>query len=534
MSQHHDRRGDTSLRSGSNRPNTASARAGSESMNDIEGVPNGDDPGFSKDAGDTRASRGHDELPSGPGISCVGDRPQVRGMAPCSLRKSQGSTPPGSIRVFISSTFRDMHGERDELVKRVFPQIRKLCESRGVAFTEVDLRWGVTEEQKAEGKVLAVCLSEIRNCRPFFIGLIGERYGWVPGEIAPNLIEVEPWLGNCGGHSVTELEILHGVLNDPAMAGHAFFYLRDPAYLGRLPRGADRADFACEGPESAKKLARLKDRIRSSGFPVRDGYRDPRELADFVLSDLRDTVNGLFPEGSEPDPLDRELAEHEAFARSRARIYVARPADFRALDDHADRRGHPLVVLGESGSGKSALLANWALGRRGRESGEVLLMHFVGATPESADVGLILRRIVAELKRRCDLPREVPDRPDRLQAEFGDWLAAAAEKFRIVLVLDALNQVDDRDGAADLSWLPEALPANVRVIVSTLPGRVLDEAARRGWSSLLRRAARARGAGGPGRRLPGPLFQGAELGAGPPPCRVPGDRQPALPPRPAG
>jgi hypothetical protein len=393
-------------------------------------------------------------------------------------------SPARTIRVFISSTFRDMHGERDELVKRAFPQIRKLCESRGVTFTEVDLRWGVTDEQKAEGNVLSVCLAEIRNCRPYFIGLIGERYGWVPDEISPNLIEHEPWLGACGGHSVTELEILHGVLNDPAMAGHALFYLRDPAYLKHLPKGAHRADFASEGPESAEKLARLKDRIRCSGFPVRESYRDPHELADSVLSDLRDTVNRLFPEGSEPDPLDRESAEHEAFARSRAQVYVARPADFRALDEHAEGTGTALVVLGESGSGKSALLANWALGRREHHSGAVLLMHFVGATPESADVGLILRRLVGELKRRCDLPREIPDRTDRLQAEFGDWLAAAGEKFRIVLVLDALNQIEDRDEALDLAWLPEALPANVRVIVSTLPGRALDEAARRGWRSL--------------------------------------------------
>jgi hypothetical protein len=35
------------------------------------------------------------------------------------------------IRVFVSSTFRDMHAERDELIKRVFSQLRKLCETRG-------------------------------------------------------------------------------------------------------------------------------------------------------------------------------------------------------------------------------------------------------------------------------------------------------------------------------------------------------------------------------------------------------------------
>ncbi len=85
-----------------------------------------------------------------------------------------------SIRVFVSSTFRDMHEERDELIKRVFPQLRRLCEARGVAWSEVDLRWGVTDEQKAEGAVLPICLAEIDRSRPYFIGLLGQRYGWIP------------------------------------------------------------------------------------------------------------------------------------------------------------------------------------------------------------------------------------------------------------------------------------------------------------------------------------------------------------------
>ena len=33
------------------------------------------------------------------------------------------------VRVFVCSTFRDMHEERDYLVKFIFPQLRKLCES---------------------------------------------------------------------------------------------------------------------------------------------------------------------------------------------------------------------------------------------------------------------------------------------------------------------------------------------------------------------------------------------------------------------
>ena len=29
-------------------------------------------------------------------------------------------------------------------------------------------------------KFLEVCLREIEDCRPYFIGLMGERYGWIP------------------------------------------------------------------------------------------------------------------------------------------------------------------------------------------------------------------------------------------------------------------------------------------------------------------------------------------------------------------
>src|SRR4030042_6733290 len=138
------------------------------------------------------------------------------------------------IRVFVSSTFKDMHEEREELIKRVFPQLRKRCGARGVVWGEGDLRWGIPDEAKAEGQVLPICLAEIHRCRPYFIGLLGERYGWVPEEIPPELIAQEPWLQEHLHHSVTELEILHGVLNNPEMADHAFFYFRAPAYVESL------------------------------------------------------------------------------------------------------------------------------------------------------------------------------------------------------------------------------------------------------------------------------------------------------------
>lgn len=85
------------------------------------------------------------------------------------------------IRVFLSATFRDTDAERTYLVKQVFPKVRAACLARQVGFSEIDLRWGVSEEESKNGATVEICLKEIDRCRdfpPFFVGFLGERYGW--------------------------------------------------------------------------------------------------------------------------------------------------------------------------------------------------------------------------------------------------------------------------------------------------------------------------------------------------------------------
>lgn len=68
-----------------------------------------------------------------------------------------------------------MHAERDFLVRFVFPELRERCAKRNLHLIDVDLHWGVTEEEDKQGKVIEICFDEIERCRPFFIGLLGER-----------------------------------------------------------------------------------------------------------------------------------------------------------------------------------------------------------------------------------------------------------------------------------------------------------------------------------------------------------------------
>lgn len=403
------------------------------------------------------------------------------------------------IRVFISSTFRDMQAERDELVKYTFPQLRALCESRGVVWGEVDLRWGITDEEKAEGKVLPLCLEEIKNCRPYFIGLLGERYGWVPDEIPKDLIDREPWLREHLNHSVTELEILHGVLRNPDMAEHAFFYFRDPSYIDKLPENQKQFyveeiqpeeeikyghnEAAQRSEDRKQKLKLLKESIRESNFP-KENYPEPKALGELVLRDLMVVIKKLYPEGSTPNPLDREAFAHEHFARSRSSFYIGRQEYFDRLNQHVTSNDQPLTILGESGSGKSALLSNWALQYKEDHSDTLVIMHFMEATSYSANWMAMLQRIMGEFKRYLDIPEQIPGDPQEVKAAFTNWLHMAAARGRIVLIFDGLNQLEDRDAAPDLMWLPPFIPENIRTIVSTLPGRPLDEIKRREWKCL--------------------------------------------------
>ena len=385
------------------------------------------------------------------------------------------------IRVFVSSTFRDMQDEREELIKRIFPQLRKICETRGVTWGEVDLRWGVSDEQKAEGRVLPICLDEVRRCRPYFIGLLGDRYGWILDGVEPAILAREPWLARYRGRSVTEIEMVCGVLDNPEMADHAFFYFRDLSASAAL-----RLDPPLEPspPDATSKLDALKDRIRKSKFPLREKFRSAQELGEFILADFTRLIDRLFPPDQAPDPLDREAAMHDAFASGRARVYVGREDYYARLDAQARGDGTALVVLGASGLGKSALLGNWALRYRAGHPDDFLFMHFLGASPASADWTALARRFLRELNRRFRMTAPIPDQPAALRKSFADALRMAGAMHRVIMVLDGLDQLEDREQAPDLVWLPRDLPPRIRLIASTLPGRPLEEIEKRGWETL--------------------------------------------------
>ena len=225
-----------------------------------------------------------------------------------------------TVRVFVSSTFRDMHAERDYLSRIVFPELRSRCRRRGADFVGIDLRWGVTEEEARLHGALGICLEEIEHCRPFFLCILGERFGWVPPPdeidrahfelaLARGLPpELSEWYGLDetsipavyrlrrdrplpgavaealalawesqglpeAGLSITARGILRAAFAEGVPATHSFFYLRQPGVTdapGFPP--ALLPVFVEQDPRRQHQLAELRDRVRAAAgrFTVRD------------------------------------------------------------------------------------------------------------------------------------------------------------------------------------------------------------------------------------------------------------------------
>lgn len=383
------------------------------------------------------------------------------------------------IRVFLSSTFNDMEAERTHLVKEVFPRFRAACAERMVGFTEIDLRWGITEDESKNGETVEICLSEIDRCRafpPFFIGFLGERYGWIPDEQAVQQYWAKhPSSGYVPlvqqalerGLSVTEMEMELAVLAEGAaekLHGQVLFLLRDPAltdaqYKAATGREPDRADRRFFEPAGGK-LDALKDRLRSTPFLGIDGYRSIEEFGAAVEAYLLERLDRYFPQASALTPLERTRLEHSSFRQHRLRFFMPREAVKAQLLTAMQRRVEqpvlgPIVLNGPSGQGKSAVLADLTRYLETQDDDEVhwrVIDHYVGADGiPTLDGWLdrVLQTLHPEL--RDTVGDVIPVDPEKRRETLPDWLARAARQteqkigrpVRFALIVDALDQLLD-------------------------------------------------------------------------------------------
>ena len=220
------------------------------------------------------------------------------------------------------------------------------------------------------------------------------------------------------------------------------------------------------------------------------------ELGQQALEDLWSVIEKeLERPATHRDAHEQEKAYHERFIKDRTRIFLGRTDILDRMIEYArdDSDHKPLVITGRPGGGKSALMAKCAERLREEMPEALIIPHFIGVSPGSTQLPATLRSIAETLRRECNmmeevpleegspegLPREmrpmvIPDDPQLLRNKWKEILAKAGESHQVILILDAINQLDPAANSHELGWLPLQLPENVKIIVSTLEGDCLE------------------------------------------------------------
>ncbi len=244
-----------------------------------------------------------------------------------------------------------------------------------------------------------------------------------------------------------------------------------------------------------------------------------------VLRSLGRLIHAQIKSHSALPPLEEERLRHQEFAQRRARDFTGQVGPLGEIERYlapTSDPSTPLVVHGASGSGKSALLAKaveevaggkWqvagVISQKAEDAARpstinsqpsTLLYRFIGATAHSTDPRSLLEGLCQEIYAQCgfeEVKKEaleeisgedetarkkrdevesqyaIPSDLPRLASTFRRFVDSIPADHSTVLMLDALDQLQVSD-RPELSWLPDKLPAHVRLVVSAIPGPMLD------------------------------------------------------------
>lgn len=417
------------------------------------------------------------------------------------MNKDKRSLPP-VIRVFLSSTFADMDKERSYFNEVLVPKINRLCAERGVSFFSVDLRWGITEEEQIDGKVLPICLSEIDKCRPYFIGILGNRYGSVLETVPEKISDMIPWLKGKEGHSITELEMLYAVLehNDEETLSNCAFYFRSDNLTEQL-----YGHLKCEDVVSVNNLRNLKQCIAEDPDTPCSEYSSIEEFGSFVMRDILNWLDRHFPESEDIDAIRSEWYNSEIL-----RNHAPNTELNSFLDSYISQSKKPLLIYGDGARGKTASLTAWTpmawhkvLVNCGADDkyiywpsiADEIVKQLIEILRDNNDTEALDK--VNEIEAFLDLNKSAYSKAndgankslyfrsensiEKFRSGFVQLLSELETRENIVIVINDLNLLEDLRSRL-LCWLPSTTGKNVKLVCSTNDEEMMASAEVIGWN----------------------------------------------------
>ncbi|XP_023244232.1 NACHT and WD repeat domain-containing protein 2-like [Centruroides sculpturatus] len=296
--------------------------------------------------------------------------------------------------------------------------------------------------------------------------------------------------------SVTEREVINGILNVKDTKNHCLAYVRhiNNINMGNLREASKFIDVINKNIDvEAQNLLnnlrdeRLVEKIEKSNFMKytvewngKDGLDDETH-ADYLkhfkchfykyitkLVDRAMRKEDLSSQGQ----IVTEILQHLYSCKNTAEVFQGREEELQYIKDYITNTcNRPLVLHGDGGSGKTSLLAKaasmvptWCQNQKA-----IQIIRFLGTTPDSSSVVPMLASICQQICYNYLIPlTEVPDEHIPLIVYFKRLLSQTTKEQPLYIFLDSVDQLASANNSNKLTWLPTRLPPNVKLVVSAV------------------------------------------------------------------
>ena len=163
-----------------------------------------------------------------------------------------------------------------------------------------------------------------------------------------------------------------------------------------------------------------------------------------------------------------EILHHLHACKKSCEVFLGREQELGVLRAYIEGEVRtPLVLHGQGGSGKTALLGQtaWLVQTSWLASNcsPLLVVRYCGSTPDSNSVILLLRSICLQLSYNFNLPSaDVPMEQAPLLIYLKQLLGRATSRHPVHVFLDSMDEISEEP----LRWIPANLPPHCKLIVS--------------------------------------------------------------------
>ena len=373
--------------------------------------------------------------------------------------------------VFISSTFADMQSERDYLRTHVFPQINDELKKYYIKLRPIDLRWGIntleTKEESVEEKVLRVCLEEINRSKPFFLALLGNRYGYIPHKDSIREIGSE-----YQDLSITAIEISYGLLRRNDISG-CLFLERERACYNEMDEHTflqfdDSKDTDYE--KKKEKLKLLKEQIKKHLAKTNREdcyltYSPTWNGKQFVgLEDfgnkvkeciLREIISYYGNEGNDA-PFADEIRTQEEFMFLRQARLFSRENLCSEISGKIGNGSGVILIYGDSGTGKSSLYTMLVDKYKPLNENYIVLYHATDTGQNGKDLSGMLARWCFQLEEELQISHLDTAGYEETMTYFRQLLKKIPSNKKLLMLIDSIEGFQDSEAGSYLTFIPKA------------------------------------------------------------------------------